>query len=80
MMLLVFARRKEAFGLTCSGFQQQPTTLWFNNLYGQKIETAENMGVPCSRASLPSSATNVSGLVLPYQNGVSGRESRGPIF
>jgi hypothetical protein len=49
--------------------------------YGQKIETAENTGVPCSHATLPRIVSNdVYGIKLPYQNGVNGRKSRGPIF
>jgi hypothetical protein len=43
--------------------------------YGQKIETAENAGVPCSGATLPRVVSNDGfGMILPHQNGVSGRE------
>jgi hypothetical protein len=49
--------------------------------YGQKIETAKITGVPCSRATLPRVVSNdVSSMILPHQNGMSGRESRRPIF
>jgi hypothetical protein len=36
--------------------------------YGQKIETAENTGVPCSRATFARVVSNeISGMILPYQ-------------